>query len=94
VIRQSEGGRSRGESVDQRRRASLLIGEPARFFRGVLWQTAVLAPPCPDAADRKAAVALAQRLEPENVFVLPDRCVLADYHESALLLLTLWYRCG
>ena len=33
------------ESVDQRRRASLLIGELARFFRGVLWQTAGLAAP-------------------------------------------------
>ena len=41
------------ESVDQRRRASLLIGELARFFRGVLWQTAGLAPPCPDPADRR-----------------------------------------
>jgi DNA polymerase III subunit delta' len=68
------------ESVDQRRRASLLIGELARFFRGVLWQTAGLAPPCPDDADRRAAVALAGRLEPEDVFVLADRCVLADYH--------------
>ena len=35
------------ESVDQRGRASLLIGELARFFRGVLWQTAGLDPPLP-----------------------------------------------
>jgi DNA polymerase-3 subunit delta' len=68
------------ESVDQRRRASLLIGELARFFRGVLWQTAGVDPPCPDAADRRAAVALAGRLEPEDVFVLADRCLEADYH--------------
>jgi DNA polymerase III subunit delta' len=68
------------ESVDQRRRANLLIGELARFFRGVLWQTAGLEPPCPDAADRTAAIALAQRLEPEDVFVLADRCMVADYH--------------
>ncbi len=68
------------ESVDQRRRASLLIGELARFFRGVLWQTAGLAPPCPDAADRRAVAALADRLEPEDVFVLADRCLEADYH--------------
>ena len=68
------------ESVDQRRRASLLIGELARFFRGVLWQTAGLAPPCPDPADRRAASALAGRLEPEDVFVLADRCLEADYH--------------
>ena len=31
--------------MNQRRRASLLIGELARFFRGILWQTAGLAPP-------------------------------------------------
>jgi DNA polymerase-3 subunit delta' len=77
------------ESVDKRRRASLLIGELARVFRGVLWQTAGLAPPCPDAADRKAAVALAQRLEPEDVFVLADRCVLADYHVQRRLYMPL-----
>ncbi len=77
------------ESVDQRRRASLLIGELARFFRGVLWQTAGLAPPCPDAADRSAAIALAQRLEPEDVFVLADRCVLADYHVQRRLYMPL-----
>ena len=68
------------ESVDQRRRASLLVGELARLFRGVLWQTAALEPPCPDPADRKAALALAERLEPEDVFVLADRCLEADYH--------------
>jgi DNA polymerase-3 subunit delta' len=68
------------ESVDQRRRASLLIGELARFFRGVLWQTAGEAPPCPDVDDQRAVVALAGRLRPEDVFVVADRCVLADYH--------------
>jgi DNA polymerase-3 subunit delta' len=68
------------ESVDQRRRASLLIGELARFFRGILWQTAGLAPPCPDAADRRAAIALAEFLEPEDALVLADRCIEADYH--------------
>jgi DNA polymerase-3 subunit delta' len=68
------------ESVDQRRRASLLIGELARFFRGVLWQTAGEAPPCPDADDRRAVVALGDRLQPEDVFVLADRCIAADYH--------------
>ena len=67
------------ESVDQRRRASLLIGELSRFFRGVLWQTAGLEPPCPDADDRRAAEFLAARLEPEDVFVLADRCLEADY---------------
>jgi DNA polymerase III subunit delta' len=68
------------ESVDQRRRASLLIGELARFFRGILWETAGLAAPCPDPLDRQAAAALAGRLDPEDVFVLADRCIEADYH--------------
>jgi DNA polymerase III subunit delta' len=77
------------ESVDRRRRASLLIGELARFFRGVLWQTAGLAPPCPDEADRRAAISLAQRLEPEDVFVLADRCITADYHVQRRLYMPL-----
>jgi DNA polymerase-3 subunit delta' len=68
------------EAVDQRRRVSLLIGELARLFRGVLWQTAGLEAPSPDPADRRAAVELATRLEPEDVFILSDRCLEADYH--------------
>ena len=68
------------ENVDQRGRASLLMGELARFFRGVLWQTAGLEPPNPDPDDRRAVAALAQRLGPEDVFVLADRCLEADYH--------------
>jgi DNA polymerase-3 subunit delta' len=67
------------EPVDQRRRASLLIGELARFFRAILWQSAGLAPPCPDADDDRAAAALAERLEPEDVLVVADRCIEADY---------------
>ena len=31
-----------------------LVGELARLFRGVLWQTAGAEPPCPDPADRQA----------------------------------------
>jgi len=77
------------ESFDQRGRASLLIGELARFFRGVLWQTAGLAPPCPDPDDRRAALALAGRLEPEDVFVLADRCLEADYHVQRRLYMPL-----
>jgi DNA polymerase III subunit delta' len=68
------------ESIHQRRRAGLLIGELARFFRSVLWQTAGLAPPCPDLADRRAAETLASRLEPEDVLVAADRCIEADYY--------------
>jgi DNA polymerase-3 subunit delta' len=68
------------ESVLRRDRAGLLMGELARFFRGVLWQTAGLEAPSPDPADRRASAALAERLEPEDVFVLADRCLEADYH--------------
>jgi DNA polymerase III subunit delta' len=68
------------EGVDQRGRASLLMGELARFFRGILWQTAGLDPPTPDPDDRRAVAALAERLDPEDVFVLTDRCLEADYH--------------
>ena len=67
------------ESVARRARASLLAGELARLFRGVLWQTAGLAPPSPDPADRRAIAALADRLGPEDVLVLADRCLEADY---------------
>ncbi len=77
------------ESVDQRRRASLLVGELSRFFRGVLWQTAGLAPPCADAADRRAVEVLAGRLEPEDVLVLADRCLEAEYHIQRKLALNL-----
>jgi DNA polymerase-3 subunit delta' len=68
------------ESIDQRRCASLLIGELARLFRGVLWQTAGLAAPCPDEADRVAAAALAHRMAPAQVLVLAERCLEADFH--------------
>jgi DNA polymerase-3 subunit delta' len=57
----------------------VLVGELARFFRSVLWQTAGAEPPSPDPADRRAVAALAQRLEPDEVFALADRCMLADY---------------
>ncbi|MDR3634485.1 MAG: DNA polymerase III subunit delta' [Isosphaeraceae bacterium] len=68
------------EGVDQRQRASLLMGELARFFRGLLWQTAGLTPPSPDPDDRRAIAALAERLNPEDVFVLADRALEAAYH--------------
>jgi DNA polymerase-3 subunit delta' len=68
------------ESVDQRGRASLLMGELAGFFRSILWQTAGAAPPCPDPDDRRAVAALAGRLDPEAVLVLADRCLEAGYH--------------
>ncbi len=67
------------ESVEQRHRASLLMGELARFFRNVLWQTAGLVPPSPDPADRRAAALMAERLEPDDVYLLAERCLDADY---------------
>jgi DNA polymerase-3 subunit delta' len=66
------------ESVDRRTRARLLVGELARFFRGVLWQTAGLEAPSPDLGDRRAAADLAARLGPEDVFLLAERCLDAD----------------
>jgi DNA polymerase-3 subunit delta' len=77
------------ESVDQRRRASLLVGELARIFRGILWGTAGLEPPCPDAADRNAIHALANLLDPEDVLVLADRCLQAEYHIERKLYMSL-----
>ena len=68
------------ESIDQRNRARLLVGELARFFRGLLWQTAGLLPPTPDPEDRQAIADLAPRLDPEAVFLLADRCLEADAH--------------
>ena len=68
------------ESVDQRQRATLLMGELARFFRGLLWQTAGLAPPSPDPDDRRVIADLAERLDPEDVLVLADRALEAAYH--------------
>lgn len=67
------------ERIDQRGRAGLIFEELARFFRGVLWQTAGLEPPSPDPEDRRAAASLASRLEPEDVFLLAERCLDADY---------------
>jgi DNA polymerase-3 subunit delta' len=67
------------ESVAHRARAALLAGELARFFRSLLWQTAGLEPPAADPDDRRAIAALAERLDPEDAFVLADRCLEADY---------------
>ena len=63
----------------KRRHAGLLVGELARLFRGTLWTTAGLESPSPDPRERQAAAALAQRLEPEDVFLLADRCLLAEH---------------
>ena len=67
------------ENVVKRERARLLAGELAAFFRGVLWSTAGLQPPSQDPDDHKAAVDLATALPPEDVFLLAERCLDADY---------------
>lgn len=67
------------EASSRRERAALVLGELSRFFRAVLWQTAGLEPPAPDAADRRAAAVLASRLGPDDVYILADRCLDADY---------------
>jgi DNA polymerase-3 subunit delta' len=72
------------EGLAQRTRASVLFGELARFFRSVLWRTAGLEPPSSDPADRVATEKLAARLEPEDVFLLADRCLLADYQVNRM----------
>ena len=82
-------GEAGAESVDRRGRATLLLGELGRFFRSVLWQGAGLEPPAPDPADRRAAAALADRLDPEAVFVLADRCLEAEYHVRRMAYLPL-----
>ena len=66
-----------------------MIGELARFFRGILWQTAGALPPCPDVDDRRAVHTLAHRLEPEDVLIAADRCIEADYFLSRRVYLPL-----
>ena len=68
------------ESSGQRRRAGLIVGEIARFLRGALWQTAGLEPPSNDPDDRRAVERLVDRLEPEDIFVSIERCLIAEQH--------------
>ena len=67
------------EASAQRARSRVLIGELARFLRSVLWQTAGVEPPTADDHDRVAAEQLASRVEPEDVFLMAERCLDADY---------------
>jgi DNA polymerase-3 subunit delta' len=68
------------ESAAVRGRASLLVGELARFFRLALWQTTGQHAPTSDTDDRKAAHDLGGRLTPETAARLIERCLDADYH--------------
>lgn len=65
------------ESALQRRRAILLLEDLSRFFRDVLWSGAGLAAPSGDEAWANAARQLAGRCEPEDIFALADRCMMA-----------------
>jgi DNA polymerase-3 subunit delta' len=67
------------ESVLRRERARLLVGELARFFRGVVWETVGAAAPGADADDARHAGAIAERLGPEAAIRLADRCLEAEY---------------
>jgi len=67
------------ESLAQRSRATVVFGELAGFFRGVLWQVSGLEPPAPDEATRAAVRRLAERVEPDTVFLLAERCLDAEF---------------
>ena len=69
------------ESALRRERARLLIGELARFFRGVVWGTVGAEAPHAgsDAEDVRHAAAIAERLAPEAAIALADRCLEAEY---------------
>ena len=77
------------ESSAHRDRARLVIGELVRLFRGAFWEAIGLIPPSPDAHDRKAISALANRVETEAILALTDRCLEADYHVRRKLALNL-----
>ncbi|MFM7317854.1 MAG: DNA polymerase III subunit delta' [bacterium] len=65
------------ETPIQRRRAILLIEDISRFFREVLWAGAGLASPGGDTSRDRFARSMAQHCEPEDIFILADRTMLA-----------------
>jgi DNA polymerase-3 subunit delta' len=67
------------ESALRRERARLLVGELARFFRGVVWETAGVAAPGADPDDARHAAALAERIGPDAAIALADRCLEAEF---------------
>lgn len=68
------------ESAARRERASLVVGELARFFRAVLWELSGLTTPGTDPDDRRAASRLGEQVTPEATFQLLERCLEAEYH--------------
>ena len=68
------------EGSAKRARARLVFGELVRLFRATFRQGAGLETPSPDPDDRRAANALAGRVDLEAVLALAERCMEADYH--------------
>ena len=68
------------EAGAKRARARLIFGELTRLFRATFRLGAGLELPTADPDDRRAALALAERLDPEAALALAERCLEADYH--------------
>ncbi len=68
------------EGSAQRDRARLIVGELLRLFRQAMHHAAGLESAAADPLDRKAAATLADRIDPDAILALADRCLEADYH--------------
>jgi DNA polymerase-3 subunit delta' len=68
------------EASAKRIRARLVFGELLRLFRASARIEAGLSAPSTDPDDVRAARALAERLEPEAILALAERCLEAEYH--------------
>jgi DNA polymerase III subunit delta' len=77
------------EASAKRVRARLVFGELLRLFRATFRVGAGLEASTPDPGDASAAASLAERLDPEAVLALADRCLEAEYHVRRNLYLPL-----
>jgi DNA polymerase III subunit delta' len=68
------------EAGAKRVRARLIFGELVRLFRASFRIGAGIELLAPDPDDRRAAAALAARLNPEAALTLAERCLEAEYH--------------
>jgi DNA polymerase-3 subunit delta' len=68
------------EASAKRGRARLVFGELLRLFRASFRVGAGLETATPDPDDARAARSIAERLEPEALLALADRCMEAEYH--------------
>lgn len=73
-------GKAGKEPGAKRVRARLIFGELVRLFRAAFRLGAGLEPTTADPDDRKSALALAERLDPEAALALAERCLEAEYH--------------